>query len=145
MNLHQQVCEFWMNCMACGKLHRRMPLTPPTIEIVGFLGGSCKAHHHAACQVASYAVSHKKPRAWLSVSIQPLQVDQHTCLCSQLFECILLWSFTSCEAALSRGTCRDPRKIIIFRTQRLLEDSFQLPAGAFLYFHASLKTQEKQL
>ena len=65
-------------------------LTPPTIEIVGFLGGSCKAHHHAACQAASYAVSHKKPRAWLSVSIQPLQVDQHTCLCSQLFECILL-------------------------------------------------------
>lgn len=145
MNLHQQVCEFWMNCMACGKLHRRMPLTPPTIEIVGFLGGSCKAHHHAACQVASYAVSHKKPRVWLSMSIQPLQVDQHTCLCSQLFECILLWSFTSCEAALSRGTCRDPRKIIIFRTQRLLEDSFQLPAGAFLYFHASSKMQEKQL
>ena len=90
MNLHQQVCEFWMNCMACGKLHRRMPLTPPTIEIVGFLGGSCKAHHHAACQVASYAVSHKKPRVWLSMSIQPLQVDQHTCLRSRLFECILL-------------------------------------------------------
>lgn len=65
-------------------------LTPPTIEIVGFLGGSCKAHHHAACQVASYAVSHKKPRVWLSMSIQPLQVDQHTCLRSQLFECILL-------------------------------------------------------
>ena len=145
MNLHQQVCEFWMNCMACGKLHRRMPLTPPTIEIVGFLGGSCKAHHHAACQVASYAVSHKKPRVWLSMSIQPLQVDQHTCLRSQLFECILLWSFTSCEAALSRGTCRGPRKTIIFRTQRLREDSFQLPAGAFLYFHASSKMQEKQL
>lgn len=65
-------------------------LTPPTIEIVGFLGGGCKAHHHAACQVASYAVSHKKPRVWLSMSIQPLQVDQHTCLRSQLFECILL-------------------------------------------------------
>ena len=65
-------------------------LTPPTIEIVGFLGGSCKAHHHAACQVASYAVSHKKPRVWLSMSIQPLQVDQHTCLRSRLFECILL-------------------------------------------------------
>ena len=65
-------------------------LTPPTIEIVGFLGGSCKAHHHAACQVASYAVSHKKPRVWLSMSIQPLQVDQHTCLRSQFFECILL-------------------------------------------------------
>lgn len=126
-------------------LTRTRNLTPPTIEIVGFLGGGGKAHHHAAYQAASYAVSHKKPRAWLSVSIQPLQVDQHTCLYSQLFECILLWSFTSCEAALSRGTCRDPRKTIIFRTQRLLEDSFQLPAGAFLYFHASLKTQEKQL
>lgn len=60
-------------------------LTPPTIEIVGFLGGSCKAHHHAVCQVASYAVSHKKPRVWLSMSIQPLQVDQHTCLHSQFF------------------------------------------------------------
>ena len=68
----------------------KMNLTPPTIEIVGFLGGSCKAHHHAACQAASYAVSHKKPRVWLSMSIQPLQVDQHTCLRSQLFECILL-------------------------------------------------------
>ena len=75
-------------------------LTPPTIEIVGFLGGSCKAHHHAACQAASYAVSHKKPRVWLSMSIQPLQVDQHTCLRSQLFECILLWSFTPYGAAL---------------------------------------------
>lgn len=145
MNLHQQVCEFWMNCMACGKLHRRMPLTPPTIEIVGFLGGSCKAHHHAACQVASYAVSHKKPRVWLSMSIQPLQVDQHTCLRSRLFECILLRSFTPYGAALLRGTCRDPRKTIIFRIQRLQEDSFQLPAGAFLYFHASSKMQEKQL
>ena len=61
------------------------------------------------------------------------------------FKCILLWSFTSCEAALSRGTCRGPRKTIIFRTQRLREDSFQLPAGAFLYFHASSKMQEKQL
>ena len=65
-------------------------LTPPTIEIVGFLGGSCKAYHHASHQAASYAVSHKKPRVWLSMSIQPLQVDQHTCLRSQLFECILL-------------------------------------------------------
>lgn len=27
-----------MNCMACGKLHRRMPLAPPTVEIVGFPG-----------------------------------------------------------------------------------------------------------
>ena len=125
-------------------LHTSM-LTPPTIEIVGFLGGSCKAHHHAACQVASYAVSHKKPRVWLSMSIQPLQVDQHTCLRSQFFECILLWSFTPYGAALLRGTCRDPRKTIIFRIQRLQEDSFQLPAGAFLYFHASSKMQEKQL
>lgn len=75
------------------ELHRDVVdtmLTPPTIEIVGFLGGSCKAHHHAACQAASYAVSHKKPRVWLSMSIQPLQVDQHTCLRSRLFECILL-------------------------------------------------------
>ena len=27
-----------MNCMACGQLHRRMPLAPPTVEIVGFHG-----------------------------------------------------------------------------------------------------------
>lgn len=27
-----------MNCMACGQLHRRMPLAPPTVEILGFLG-----------------------------------------------------------------------------------------------------------
>lgn len=27
-----------MNCMACGQLHRRMPLAPPTVEIVGFPG-----------------------------------------------------------------------------------------------------------
>jgi hypothetical protein len=77
-----------------------LSLTPPTIEIVGFPGGSGKAYHHAAYKAASYAVSHKKPRVWLSMSIQPLQVDQHTFLRSQLFKCILLWSFTSCEAAL---------------------------------------------
>lgn len=33
-------------------------LTPPTIEIVGFPGGSGKAHYHAAYKAASYAVSH---------------------------------------------------------------------------------------
>ena len=27
-----------MNCMACGQLHRRMPLAPTTVEIVGFPG-----------------------------------------------------------------------------------------------------------
>ena len=35
-----------------------LSLTPPTIEIVGFLGGSGKAYHHAAYKAASYAVSH---------------------------------------------------------------------------------------
>ena len=29
MNLRQQVCEFWMNCMACGKLHHRIPVKIP--------------------------------------------------------------------------------------------------------------------
>lgn len=36
----------------------RRVVTPPTIEIVGFLGGSGKAYHHAAYKAASYAVSH---------------------------------------------------------------------------------------
>ena len=143
MNLHQQVCEFWMNCMACGKLHRRMPLTPPTIEIVGFLGGSCKAHHHAACQVASYAVSHKKPRVWLSMSIQPLQVDQHTCLRSRLFECILRREFHLLRgSSLTRNVSNFPKNYY-FRTLRLQEGSFYPSASALLYFRASLRMQEK--
>lgn len=29
MNSYQQTREFWMNCMACGKLHRRMPVKIP--------------------------------------------------------------------------------------------------------------------
>jgi hypothetical protein len=37
-------------------------LTPPTIEIVGFLGGGGKAYHHAAYKAASYAVSHQQLR-----------------------------------------------------------------------------------
>ena len=37
-------------------------LTPPTIEIVGFPGGSGKAYHHAAYKAASYAVSHQQLR-----------------------------------------------------------------------------------
>ena len=40
----------------------RMWLTPPTIEIVGFLGGGGKAYHHAAYKAASYAVSHQQLR-----------------------------------------------------------------------------------
>lgn len=34
MNLHQQVCEFWMNCMACGKLHRTMPVKIPKAKSI---------------------------------------------------------------------------------------------------------------
>ena len=37
-------------------------LTPPTIEIVGFLGGGGKAYHHAAYKAASYAISHQQLR-----------------------------------------------------------------------------------
>ena len=49
------------------KLLNQLKLTPPTIEIVGFPGGGGKAYHHAAYKAASYAVSHKKPRVWLSM------------------------------------------------------------------------------
>lgn len=37
MNLHQQVCEFWMNCMACGKLHRRMPVKIPKAKSIPYI------------------------------------------------------------------------------------------------------------
>lgn len=46
-----------MLAMHCA-FHIIKTLTPPTIEIVGFLGGSGKAYHHAAYKAASYAVSH---------------------------------------------------------------------------------------
>lgn len=37
MNLHQQVCEFWMNCMACGKLHRRIPVKIPKTKSLPYI------------------------------------------------------------------------------------------------------------
>ena len=65
-------------------------LTPPTIEIVGFLGGAARFIAKPCLKQRVMRFPTKKPRVWLSMSIQPLQVDQHTCLRSQLFECILL-------------------------------------------------------
>ena len=46
-----------MLAMHCA-FHIIKTLTPPTIEIVGFLGGGGKAYHHAAYKAASYAVPH---------------------------------------------------------------------------------------
>lgn len=37
MNLHQQVCEFWMNSMACGKLHRRIPVKIPKAKSLPYI------------------------------------------------------------------------------------------------------------
>ena len=89
-------------------LTRTRNLTPPTIEIVGFLGGAARFIAKPCLKQRVMRFPTKSHGCDFFVSVQPLQVDQHTCLRSQLFECILLWSFTSCEAALSRGTCRGP-------------------------------------
>ena len=58
----EKIGKLRANGMSVPEIAEELGLTPPTIEIVGFLGGGGKAYHHAAYKAASYAVSHQQLR-----------------------------------------------------------------------------------